>query len=131
MKSDDRAYAHFIRSVLRDKDTVKKSTGEQFRSWSYEVDCVSGLLVILLNGENGQAYNIADESSNISIRELVEMIATIGGKEVIMDVPSDAEKAGYNMVTKSVFSVKRLEGLDWLILPRNMEDKIRNSIYHT
>jgi nucleoside-diphosphate-sugar epimerase len=62
---------------------------------------VSGLLHILLKGENGQAYNIADESSNISIRELAEMIAKIGGKGVIMDVPSDAEKAGYNMVTKS------------------------------
>lgn len=128
-ESDNRVYAQFIRNVLRGEDIVMKSTGEQFRSWCYVVDCVSGLLHILLKGENGQAYNIADENSNISIKELAEMIAKIGGKQVIMDVPSDAEKAGYNVVSKSVFSVNKLKGLGWLILSRSMEDKIKNSIF--
>ena len=51
-----------------------KSTGSQFRSWSYVVDCASAILYILLKGKNGEAYNIADEASNISIRELAEAI---------------------------------------------------------
>lgn len=123
-ESDNRVYAQFIRNVLRDEDIIMKSTGEQFRSWCYVVDCVSGLLHILLKGENGQAYNIADNSSNISIRELAEMIAKIGGKQVIMDVPSDAEKAGYNVVTKSLFDTKNLENLGWKIINKGMFDKM-------
>ena len=112
-ESDNRVYAQFIRNILRGEDIVMKSTGEQFRSWCYVVDCVSALLYILLKGECGQAYNIADSSSNISIKELAEMIAGIGNKRVIIDLPSDTEKAGYNVVTKSVFSTEKLEGLGW------------------
>ena len=114
-ESDNRVYAQFIRNVLRGEDIVMKSTGAQFRSWCYVVDCVSAMLHILLKGENGQAYNIADASSNISIKELAEMIAEIGGKKVVIDLPSDAEKAGFNVVTKSVFSTEKLEGLGWSV----------------
>lgn len=111
--SDNRVYAQFIRNVLRGEDIVMKSDGSQFRSWCYVVDCVSALLHILLKGESGQAYNIADTNSNISIRELAETIAEISGKKVIMDLPDTNEKQGYNPVTKSVFSTDKLKELGW------------------
>lgn len=126
-ESDNRVYAQFIRNVLKDEDIVMKSTGLQFRSWCYVVDCASALLYILLKGENGQAYNIADASSNISIKELAEMIAEIGGKKVVFDLPSDLEKAGFNIVTKSVFSTEKLEELGWNI-KGCMKDKIESTI---
>jgi nucleoside-diphosphate-sugar epimerase len=113
-ESDNRVFAQFIRNVLAGEDIVMKSTGEQFRSWCYVVDCASAILHIMLKGENGQAYNIADESSNISIKELAEMIAEIGEKKVIVELPSDLERAGYNVVTKSVFSTDKLQDLGWL-----------------
>lgn len=126
-EADNRVYAQFIRNVLRGEDIVMKSTGAQFRSWCYVVDCVSAMLHILLKGENGHAYNIADESSNISIKELAEMIAEIGGKKVVIDLPSDAEKAGFNVVTKSVFSTEKLEVLGWMVYG-NMKEKMRKTI---
>ena len=126
-ESDNRVYAQFIRNVLRGEDIVMKSTGAQFRSWCYVVDCVSALLYILLKGENGQAYNVADSSSNISIKELAEMIATIGGKKVKIDLPTDAEKAGFNVVTKSVFSTDKLEGLGWCVVG-SMRNKMETTI---
>lgn len=126
-ESDNRVYAQFIRNVLKGEDIVMKSTGAQFRSWCYVVDCVSALLHILLKGENGQAYNIADANSNISIKELAEMIAEIGGKKVVIDLPSDVEKAGFNVVTKSVFSTERLEGLGWSV-NGSMKEKIFKTI---
>ena len=44
---------------------------------------------------------------------LAEMIAEIGGKKVVIDLPTNAEKAGYNVVTKSVFSTEKLQSLGW------------------
>lgn len=126
-EQDNRVYAQFIRNVLRGEDIVMKSTGEQFRSWCYVVDCISALLYILLKGENGHAYNIADSKSNISIRELAEIIARIGKKKVIVDVPSTDEKKGYNVVTKSVFSVKKLHRLGWSV-KGSMYEKLCNTI---
>ena len=104
-----------------------KSTGEQFRSWCYVVDCVSALLHILLRGERGQAYNIADANSNISIRELAESIAEIGGKKVVVDVPCDEEIKGFNPVKKSLFSTRKLNGLGWK--PRiSMKDALSHTV---
>lgn len=122
-ESDHRVYAQFIRNVIAGEDIVMKSTGSQFRSWCYVVDCAAAMLYILLKGENGQAYNIADESSNISIKELAEMIAEIGGRKVVMDLPSEDEKAGYNIVNKSVFSTEKLKALGWGI-EGSMKDKM-------
>lgn len=112
-EQDNRVYAQFIRNVLRGEDIVMKSTGEQLRSWCYVVDCVSALLHILLKGKCGEAYNIADEKSNISIRELAETIASIGARDVVIDVPYDDENRGFNPVTKSIFSTEKLESLGW------------------
>lgn len=126
-EADNRVYAQFIRNVLRGEDIVMKSTGAQFRSWCYVVDCASAMLHILLKGENGQAYNIADASSNISIKELAEMIAEIGGRKVVIDLPSDVEKAGFNVVTKSVFDTFKLSALGWR-LNGSMDEKMLRTV---
>ena len=112
-EQDNRVYAQFIRNVLRGEDIVMKSTGEQFRSWCYVVDCVSALLFILLKGICGEVFNIADPESNVSIRKLAGIIADIGQKNVVVDVPDADEKSGFNIVKKSVFSTNKLESLGW------------------
>ena len=124
---DNRVYAQFIRNILRGEDIVMKSTGAQFRSWCYVVDTASALLHILLKGQSGEAYNVADPSSNISIRELAEMVASIGNRKVVIELPEDAEKSGYNPVTRSVFSIDRLSQLGWT-LEGTMHDKLRRTI---
>lgn len=126
-ESDNRVYAQFIRNVLRGEDIVMKSTGTQYRSWCYVVDCATALLYIMLKGGNGEAYNIADNSSNISIKALAEMIAAIGGKKVVMQLPSDIEKVGFNVVTKSVFSTEKLNSLGWRVSGM-MSEKMRKTI---
>ena len=126
-ENDNRVYAQFIRNVLRNEDIVMKSTGEQFRSWCYVVDCVSALLYILLKGEKGQAYNIADANSNITIKQLAEMVSEFGGQRVVTDVPADAEKRGFNPVSKSVYDTHKLENLGWY-LDGNMITKMQNTI---
>lgn len=126
-ESDNRVYAQFIRNIVNGEDIVMKSTGSQFRSWCYVVDCAAALLYILLKGKNGEAYNIADASSNISVKQLAEMVAKIGGKKVVMDVPSDIEKAGFNVVSKSVFSTEKLEKLGWK-LEGTIRDKMKRTI---
>lgn len=126
-EQDNRVYAQFIRNVLCGEDIIMKSDGSQYRSWCYVVDCVSAILFILLKGENGQAYNIADVKSNISIRELAETIAKIGDKKVVIDHPNVDEKQGYNPVNKSVFSTEKLERLGWSVSGM-INDKLRATI---
>lgn len=114
-ESDNRVYAQFLRNIQRGEDIVMKSDGSQYRSWCYVVDCVRALLYILLKGERGEVYNVADEKSNVTIRQLAEMIAEIGGKKVVMKKPDNQESSGYNVVTKSIFSTAKLQRLGWSI----------------
>ena len=112
---------------MNDENIVLKSSGEQFRSWCYVVDCVRAMLYILMNGKNGEAYNIADEGSNISIRELADMVASIGGKKVVFEIPDEIERKGYNVVMKSIFSTKKLKALGWSVSGK-MVEKMKSTI---
>lgn len=127
LESDNRVYAQFIRNVLSGEDIILKSTGEQFRSWCYVVDCASALIYILLKGESGQAYNIADDSSNITIRALAELVAGISGRKVVVELPSEEEKAGFNLVKRSIFATNKIQSLGWRI-KGSMKDKMCTTI---
>ncbi len=126
-ENDNRVYAQFIRNVLRNENIVMKSNGEQCRNWCYVVDCISALLYILFKGKRGEAFNIADESSNITIRQLANMIADYNGCSVITELPSDVEAKGYNPVSKSFFSTQKLSSLGWSI-SGNMKEKMDRTI---
>lgn len=113
-ENDNRAYAQFIRNVVNGEDIVLKSDGMQYRSWLYVDDCVSALLYILLKGVCGEAYNVADENSNLSIRELAETIAELGNRRIVFTNPSDSEFRGGSKITKAVFDTKKLKSLGWV-----------------
>ena len=126
-ESDNRVYAQFIRNVLKGEDIVMKSSGTQYRSWCYVEDCVWALLYILLKGKSGEAYNIADKNSVVTIRELAETIAHIAGRKVVMQVASDVEKKGFTPIKHAVFDTAKLEALGWMV-NGTMEEKLRRTI---
>ena len=114
-EKDNRVYAQFFRNLLKGEDIILKSDGKQRRSWCYVVDCVSALLFILLKGSSGQAYNIADDNSYFSIRELAERIAAMGNRTILVQAPTTAEKKGFNPVSESLFDTAKLRSLGWRI----------------
>lgn len=126
-ESDNRVYAQFIRNVLNDEDIVMKSAGTQSRSWCYVEDCVSALLFILLKGKCGEAYNIADKGSVVTIREFAEMIAHITGRKVVLQVPSDIEKNSFSSIQRAIFDTAKLEALGWTVFG-SLEEKLRTTI---
>jgi nucleoside-diphosphate-sugar epimerase len=109
-ESDNRVYAQFIRNVLRGEDIVMKSKGEQYMSWIYVVDCAAAILLLLAKGQSGEAYNVAHDDSNITIRQLAEKIAGIGGRKVVMQITEDGNTTP---ITKAVFSTEKIEQLGW------------------
>ncbi|MCM1109236.1 MAG: NAD-dependent epimerase/dehydratase family protein [Clostridium sp.] len=112
-ENDNRAYAQFIRNAVSGHDIIMKSTGEQYRSWLYVEDCAHAILAILQKGENGEAYNVADENSCITIRELAENIAEVAGVKVLVDIPCELEKSGYTPIQKAVFDTAKVRSLGW------------------
>ena len=113
-ESDNRVYAQFIRNVLRGEDIVLKSHGEAFRSWLYVVDAAHAILRLLLDGERGNAYNVANSEANISIREFAELIARKANRKVVFDIAEDdVRKGNTTPITKATFNTDKLKALGW------------------
>lgn len=113
LMSDTKAISQFIRRGIAGEDIVLKSAGTQYYSYTYVADAVSGLLYVLLKGESGEAYNIADERSDIMLKDLAAVIAGIAGKKVIFEIPDAVEAAGYSTATKARLDGSKLKDLGW------------------
>ena len=113
LMSDTKAISQFIRKGIAGEDIILKSAGTQYYSYTYVADAVSGLLTVLLCGENGEAYNIADEASDIMLKDLAAIIAQTAGKEVVFELPDAVEAAGYSTATKARLDGSKLKTLGW------------------
>ena len=101
LMSDTKALSQFIKKGIAGEDIVLKSAATQYFSYQYMADSVSGLLYVLLCGENGEAYNISEEHSDIMLKDLAAIIAGFKGKKVVFEIPDAVEAAGYSTATKA------------------------------
>ncbi|MCD7790135.1 MAG: NAD-dependent epimerase/dehydratase family protein [Bacteroides thetaiotaomicron] len=113
LMSDTKAISQFIRKGVAGEDIVLKSAGTQYYSYTYVADAVAGLFTVLLKGECGAAYNIADESGDIMLKDLAGVIAIYVGANVVFELPDDVEKAGYSTATKARLEGSKLHRLGW------------------
>lgn len=111
--TDTKAISQFIKKGIVGEDIVLKSEGTQYYSYQYVSDSVSGLLTILLCGKNGEAYNIADKSGDIMLKDLAGIIADMSGKKVVFELPDAVEAAGYSTATKARLDAHKLSLLGW------------------
>ncbi|WP_303997431.1 NAD-dependent epimerase/dehydratase family protein [Megamonas hypermegale] len=113
LRTDTKAISQFINNGINNEDIVLKSKGTQYYSYTYMSDAVSGLLTVLLKGINGEAYNIANENSDIMLKDLAQIIANYSGHKVVFELPDEIEKAGYSKATKARLSSKKIKQLGW------------------
>lgn len=113
LKDDTKALSQFIRNALDGQDIVLKSEGKQHFSYLHVADAVSGILTVLLKGECGKAYNVADGKSDVRLCDLAALIAKQCGRKVVFDIPSTAENAGFSPAMLARMESARLKELGW------------------
>lgn len=113
LMSDTKAISQFIKRGIAGEDIVLKSAGTQYYSYTYVADAISGLLTILLKGKSGEAYNIADEASDIMLKDLAAISADVNGKRIVFENPDVVEMVGYSVATKARLDGSKLRSLGW------------------
>ena len=126
LMTDTKASSQFIKKALSHEDIVLKSMGEQVFSYTYVVDAVSGLLHILLHGENGVAYNISGNSCHMRLRDFAELCAEWAGSGVVFDLPSEVERKGFSVAQRAILDNSRLSATGW----HSLYD-MRTALYRT
>lgn len=113
LESDTKASSQFIKKALAEEDIILKSKGNQYFSYTYIADAVQAMLFVMLNGECGQAYNIACDACNERLASFAEECAAVAGKSVLFDLPSEVEAKGYSVATKAILSTDKSRKLGW------------------
>lgn len=114
---DDRVWAQFIANVVRNENILLKSNGAVLRSFCYVRDTASAIFRVLLNGENGIVYNIADKKSDITIRQFAELaVEAFPERKLTLSFENekDAIEPDINSVSAEVLTNDKLLELGWI-----------------
>ncbi|ELS33599.1 MULTISPECIES: NAD-dependent epimerase/dehydratase family protein [Pseudanabaena] len=128
--NDGRVYADFVADILSNRDIHIKSDGMATRAFCYIADATMGFFTVLLNGENGQAYNVGNDLCEISIMDLANRLTTLFPDKklnVVKDCP--ANDSGYlkSNVSRSCPDITKIATLGWQ--PKtSIEDGFRRTV---
>ncbi len=111
--NDSKAMSEFIMNGVRGEDIVLKSQGVPRFSYCCATDAASGILYSLLNGKCGEAYNVADSSEILSLREIAEYISSLAGRKVVFELPDAAQAKGFSNAVNGIMSNDKLRALGW------------------
>lgn len=112
---DGRVQADFLNNILNGQNIVLKSDGSSVRTYTYIADAIKAMFLVLLNS-NDVVYNIADEDSKTSIRELAETLVDIEkdkGLELVFDIPENAPKGTASFKNGILSTEKIRRELGW------------------
>lgn len=110
--SDNRVFAQFAKAAANGSDIVLKTTGQSAKSYVYTTDAVIALFYLLFRGENGTAYNVANENTLCTVREMAELVSQLGPKPVNV-VTDTRNSAIYPPDTFLDLDCSRLKALGW------------------
>ena len=110
---DNRVSSAWTWAAARGEDIIMKSDGTQLRSYCYCLDCASAVLKVLLKGKNVHTYNISNPDSVISILEMAEILSKSAGVALKKELPTEAERKGFNPMSNSCLDSSELLALGW------------------
>ena len=128
LTSDTKASSQFIMKAVGGEDIVLKSEGKQFFSYTYVADAVAGLLTVMLHGEEGVAYNVSSEKTNVHLRDFAQMCAEAYGKTVVFDLPDATERRGYSIALHAILANDRIRSIGF-VPQYEMKDAVQRTIH--
>ena len=114
--NDGRVFADFVADVVHKRKIIIKGSGLEKRCFCYLSDATIGFLKILLNGVNGEVYNLANPSCEISIKNLAKLISKLfPDLKIKIQFKKTGIKKSYlkSPVTKILPSIKKIKQIGW------------------
>lgn len=111
-QDDNRVFAQFARNIIHGEDIVLHTRGELCRCYCYTMDAVSAILYLLLKGKDGEAYNVANDETYISIMDMAHFLCREFNPSV-KPVVELKEGMGYSAVTKLKLCTSKIQSLGW------------------
>lgn len=117
--NDGRVFADFCKSIVNDEDIVMHSDGSALRPFCYLADATIAYFKILLDGKNGEAYNVGNPHCEISIARLAEILVRIYPakhlKIIMKIIKNDMTTVKMKSpLLRSLPSIEKIKSLGWV-----------------
>jgi len=109
---DSRVFAQFAKSIINGEDMILHTKGDSSKSYCYTIDAILAFFYILLKGQKGEVYNVANANSYLSVYELAQFLSCYFNPHCQIRI-EEMEKTSYAPSTKLKLSTKKLESLGW------------------
>ena len=109
-KNDTKAMSQFMHKAVAREEIIMKSNGAQRYSSCYVADAVRALIKVLLDGADGEVYNISDDDEGYSLREYAEFLASLSNQKVKFEIENDAS---VSKATYALLNTEKLKKLGW------------------
>ena len=111
---DGRVFADFVGNIIRNEDIIMTSDGSAERAFCYLTDATKAFFKILLEGENGQSYNMGNPSGNLTIKELAQTLVAMY-PELKLTAKFKVQEGPYlqSKVSINLPNVDKLHALGW------------------
>lgn len=111
---EQRIFNELLRCIVEGKNLVMKSDGMSKKSIVYTLDAVSGILISLFKGEAGEAYNITNTATFLTMRDLAEtLFSKFNPKLKVEYCIEPSSKTGYLPHLEFTQDVTKLKKLGW------------------
>lgn len=132
MKLDDgRVYADFVSNVINGENISINGDGKATRAFCYLSDATTGFFKVLLDGVNGEAYNIGNPSQEYTIGGLARVVANLYPEKKLEVNIQKSQKALSSYLASSLQrnspDINKMELLNWRPVV-TVEEGFRNTI---
>lgn len=111
--TDGRMPMQFARAAAEGKDIVLHTDGRSMSNFVYLTDAITGILIVLIKGERGQAYNVCNDSETITVREIAELVSSEVADGLIKVVVDKKDGMGYAPDVIMYLDSSKLRALGW------------------
>lgn len=117
MKLDDgRVYADFVSDILKNQNICMHSDGAAVRAFCYLSDATIAFIKVLLEGKNGEAYNVGNPEEEYSVLKLANTLVDLYPKkklQVIKKVTNNSNNYLKSPLKSNSPNITKIRQLNW------------------
>ena len=112
--NEQRIFNEILRCVIENRNLIMKSDGLSKKSFIYTLDAISAILTVLFKGVSGEAYNITDPSTYLTMNDLANTIFKRFNPELIIEYDiQDRNDTGYLPHLEFTQNINKIKNLGW------------------
>lgn len=115
LEGENRAFMQFLRSALANENIALKTTGLSETNYVNSIDAIKAILTLLASGVSGEAYNVVNEKTHSTIRDVAQLVIdefSNGTSHLVFDIDAN-NTSGYAADVKLQLCANKMEALGW------------------